>query len=204
MDGVIVQTHETSASVMKTVVHDFLKVDPSDADIQHFYGVSDQEFYAALIEEYNSKVVLDDMLTAQFSRYNNKLRTEVKATEYIVEVIRQLSQQYIVAICSGSTRKQVDIVLNRFNLTDCIAMSISCNDVMRGKPNPEGYNKILTALAVDSSHALAVEDSSTGIQAALSAGIIVVGFDNKLNQDISLSDYQCDDIRQVVTFAALE
>jgi beta-phosphoglucomutase-like phosphatase (HAD superfamily) len=78
-------------------------------------------------------------------------------------------------------------------------MSVSCNEVQNGKPDPEGYNSILEKLSISASDAIAVEDSPAGIEAALSAGIDVIGFDNKLQQDIAKATYYCDDMKKITS-----
>jgi HAD superfamily hydrolase (TIGR01509 family) len=198
MDGVIVQTHQTSGAVMREVVKDIFNIDATDEDLQKFYGISDYEFYSEIIARTGSAILLNSVLEQQFARYNHRLQNEVVATDGIVTVIQELARTHQVAICSGSTRAQVDIVIDRFNLRDHIAMSVSCDDVKKGKPDPEGYLHILTRLATAPSFAMAVEDSPAGIVAAKAAGIEVIGFDNGLGQDIAAASYQVSDIRDVV------
>lgn len=198
MDGVIVQTHQTSGAVMREVVKDIFNIDATDEDLQNFYGISDYEFYSEIIAHTGSTILLNSVLEQQFARYNHRLQNEVVPTDGIVAVIQELARTHQIAICSGSTRAQVDIVIDRFNLRNYIAMSVSCDDVKKGKPDPEGYLRILSHLAVDSSSAIAVEDSPAGIVAAKAAGIEVIGFDNGLGQDITAATHQISDMRDVV------
>lgn len=198
MDGVIVQTHRTSGAVMKEVVKDIFNIDATDADLKNFYGISDYEFYSEIIARTGLNVLLDTVLDQQFTRYNHRLKNEVEATDGVVSLIQDLSALHQIAICSGSTRAQVDIVIDRFNLRDHIAMSVSCDDVQKGKPDPEGYLVILDALGVEPNSAIAVEDSPAGIEAAKAAGLDVIGFDNGLNQDISAATYQISAIGEVI------
>lgn len=132
MDGVIVQTHQTSGTVMQEVVRDVFNIEASDKDLQNFYGISDYEFYSEIIARTGLDIQLDAVLEQQFSRYNHRLKNEVAATEGIATVIQELAGTHQIAICSGSTREQVDIVIDRFNLQNCIAMSVSCDDVKKG------------------------------------------------------------------------
>lgn len=198
MDGVIVQTHQTSGAVMKEVVRDMFAVEASDDDLKNFYGISDYEFYSDMIARTGSDLLLETILAQQFARYNHRLKNEVDATNGIIALIQEIAILHQVAICSGSTREQVDIVIERFHLQDCIAMSVSCDDVKMGKPDPEGYLMILGSLDAEPSSAIAIEDSPAGIAAAKAAGLAVIGFDNGLNQDITAATYQISDIRQVV------
>lgn len=198
MDGVIVQTHQTSGAVMKEVLREIFNIEATEEDIKNFYGISDYEFYSEIISRTGSEILLDTVLKLQFARYNHRLQNEVESTAGIIPLITELANKYQVAICSGSARTQVDIVINRLNLTDLIAMSISCDDVIHGKPDPEGYLMILRTLDIDSSCAIAVEDSPAGIAAAKAAGLEVIGFDNGLNQDISSATYKISEMKEVL------
>ena len=48
-------------------------------------------------------------------------------------------------------------------------ISVSINDVVRGKPAPEPYERAATLLGLKPQQCIAIEDSPTGAQAALEA-----------------------------------
>lgn len=86
--------------------------------------------------------------------------------------------QLKIAIVTGALRSDVDLALERGNLTvDCI---ISAESVERGKPHPDPYLhaiEALQALGTDLTAAdcLAIEDTFVGIQSAREAGVKVLG-----------------------------
>lgn len=86
--------------------------------------------------------------------------------------------QLKIAIVTGTLRSDVDLALERGNLTvDCI---ISAESVERGKPHPDPYLhaiEALQALGTDLTAAdcLAIEDTFVGIQSAREAGVKVLG-----------------------------
>lgn len=47
----------------------------------------------------------------------------------------------------------------------------SRDDVEQGKPDPEIYHMVARQLGVDAPHCLVIEDSPTGVKAALAAGM---------------------------------
>lgn len=57
-------------------------------------------------------------------------------------------------------------------------MSVSSEEVERGKPAPDVYLRAAAALAVDPSECVAIEDSSNGLRAAVAAGMPVVAVPN--------------------------
>ena len=78
------------------------------------------------------------------------------------------------AVVSNSGRNEVDLALTVTGLAAVFAVSISRDDVRHGKPHPEGYRRAAHALDVDPALCLAIEDSTTGAEAALSAGVAVI------------------------------
>ena len=63
--------------------------------------------------------------------------------------------------------------------------------VTHGKPSPELYNNALRGQMNQQANCLAFEDSNTGIKAAQSAGVMVVGI-GKANRNILELDPQQD------------
>lgn len=86
--------------------------------------------------------------------------------------------QLKIAIVTGALRSDVDLALERGNLTvDCI---ISAESVERGKPHPDPYLRAIEALQalgtdLTAADCLAIEDTFVGIQSAREAGVKVLG-----------------------------
>jgi len=83
-----------------------------------------------------------------------------------------------LAIASNSSHRWIDLHLPRLGLVDYF-QTIRCrDDVARGKPEPDVYQAVLTALGVDGPEAIAFEDSSAGSLAAKRAGLRCVAVPN--------------------------
>jgi beta-phosphoglucomutase-like phosphatase (HAD superfamily) len=72
----------------------------------------------------------------------------------------------------------IDTVLETAGLTETFAVTVSGDEVARGKPAPDVYLATATKLGVDPARAAAVEDSANGLRAA-AAGMIVVAIPNR-------------------------
>ncbi len=74
---------------------------------------------------------------------------------------------------SGSPRRTIETNLMRCHLGDAfdLARSVPSDDMPRGKPAPDGYLLALRRFGVEAQDAIALEDSSVGSRAAVSAGI---------------------------------
>ncbi|GAB7537993.1 HAD family hydrolase [Burkholderia sp. 3C] len=80
------------------------------------------------------------------------------------------------AVVSNAGRMLLEANLNALGLQSPELVSVSANDVRRGKPDPEPYLRAAYLLDVPAAGAVAVEDSPTGAQAALAAGMRVLGW----------------------------
>jgi HAD superfamily hydrolase (TIGR01509 family) len=80
-----------------------------------------------------------------------------------------------VAVASNSAREFVERVLSVAGLLDGhFDAVVTSNDVEHPKPAPDLYLAACEALGADPAHAAALEDSATGVAAAVAAGMYVV------------------------------
>ncbi len=94
--------------------------------------------------------------------------------EGAIEVLRFFNERGIpCGYVSGSPRKTIETNFARCNLTHLfdLTRSVPSDDMMRGKPDPEGYLLALQRFGVRAEEAIALEDSRVGSTAALAAGI---------------------------------
>ncbi|RKP51879.1 HAD family hydrolase [Pararobbsia silviterrae] len=80
------------------------------------------------------------------------------------------------AIVSNASRMLLEANLRALGIEDPQLVSVSVNDVRRGKPDPEPYVRAAWLLGVDAREVVVVEDSPTGVQAAVAAGMRVIAW----------------------------
>ena len=82
-----------------------------------------------------------------------------------------------------SHREQANKVLKIIELEDHFDCIITRDEVNNAIPDPEIYLDMLEKLKVNKKEAIIIEDSVSGIKAALAAGIIVFAVINSLTKD---------------------
>jgi len=107
------------------------------------------------------ELVVSDLL----AHYDHELPVVPGATE----VVRRLGAQWPLALASSSTRVVIDHVLGLAALGDAFGVTVSSEEVARGKPAPDVYLAAARGLDVTPGGCAAVEDSTSGIRAALAA-----------------------------------
>ncbi|WP_205843653.1 HAD family hydrolase [Nakamurella deserti] len=77
------------------------------------------------------------------------------------------------ALVTATERDLVELALDTLG-RDNFDVVVTGDDVSVGKPDPEPYRRALDQLGVDARSALALEDSPTGVAAAVAAGLTVL------------------------------
>ena len=90
-----------------------------------------------------------------------------------------------VCIATGTERKNLINLINRFDLNNRFQYTITGDEVRQAKPNPEMYFKIKKAMG--NSQYIVVDDSENGIEAAINANMNPVHFTKNSNNSNYLS-----------------
>jgi len=84
-----------------------------------------------------------------------------------------LKKAFPIALVSSGSRNSVQTTLNSLGWGDLFGAIITGDDVVRGKPDPEGYLKGAAELGVAPCRCLVFEDMDDGVSAAKAAGMRV-------------------------------
>ena len=132
-------------------------------------GLSDPEIVRTWLGEDHPDVqaVIDERVR----RYRTAVADGSSVHEYTREAVRYAAERAPLAICSGAARAEIEPVVEASGLASCFRTIVSSDDVVHGKPDPEGYAKALGILGVDPADALVFEDTEAGIASARGAGV---------------------------------
>lgn len=98
--------------------------------------------------------------------------------EGAVDAVRRLAAEWRLAIASSSNRELIDAVLDSTPLGPLFELTVSSEQVARGKPAPDVYLETARRLGVDPTRTAAIEDSHNGIRAAKAAGMRTLAIPN--------------------------
>ena len=99
-------------------------------------------------------------------------------------------------VATSSPRDYMVTLLSRFGLLDGFSVTLTAEDVIHGKPNPEIYRKAAAQLNVSPSETLVLEDSETGTRAAAAAGTYAVSVPNQHTRhgDFAMASLQIESL----------
>jgi HAD superfamily hydrolase (TIGR01509 family) len=107
---------------------------------------------------------------ALFARFE----TDLRPIEGVREAI--LSLPYPRCVASSSTPDRIALSLRITGLSDLFADVFSATQVPRGKPAPDLFLHAAARMSASPEDCVVIEDSTAGVQAALAAGMRVIGF----------------------------
>jgi HAD superfamily hydrolase (TIGR01509 family) len=118
-----------------------------------------------------------------------------------VDCVRVLAARLPLGLASSSNRSLIELVLERAGLTSAFAVTVSAEEVGRGKPAPDVYLRAAALLACEPATCVAVEDSSNGIRSAKAAGTSVIAIPNRAYppapEALALADVVLNDLREL-------
>lgn len=197
LDGSLVDTETTGGEVIKKVLSEF-SIEITQKETEHGIGITARKFYEDLLESKGIKNRTDEILQRHMELYEESLKKDLKPFNGSTILPKQLkSLGYKLAIVSGSTRSQIEIVLNQIGIRQYFDLIVSCDDISKSKPDPEGYLIAARLLNLSPSECLVIEDSTSGIKAGKAAGMKVIGVENLGKQDLSLADFIVKDLTEV-------
>ena len=139
--------------------------------------VTEEEYYAQLAGLSDAEIIRlwlgrdDEELLGQKTARYRQLADGSTVSEEARAAVREAAGRVRLAVVSGSSRLEIEPVLEAAGVRPCFDVLVSVEDVRRGKPDPEGYLRGLDLLAVEPGDAAAVEDSQAGVAAAKAAGL---------------------------------
>jgi HAD superfamily hydrolase (TIGR01509 family) len=119
--------------------------------------------------------ISDEVVRRMLARYAE----ELPLIDGAVDSVRRLAGSFRLALASSSNREIIDAVLEEAGLAEVFEVTVSSEEVARGKPAPDVFLEAARRLSVAPECCAAIEDSGNGIRAAHAAGMRVIAIPNR-------------------------
>lgn len=189
MDGVIVDTEPVHHFAYYQHFNE-LNIEVSDEMYRSFTGNSTRNIFQKLKAQFNFQEDVEDLILRKRHLFNEAfdLKEDLYLIEGVEELIKDLhsnGMQLIVA--SSASKVTINRVFTRFNLHQYFTHIVSGEDFPKSKPHPAIFEHAASLSIAPKENCIVIEDSTNGIQAAVSAGIFCVGYDSFHSKDQDLS-----------------
>ena len=177
LDGVLIQTEELWDEVRSALARE--RGARYDAEAQRaMMGMSSLEWSRYMHEELGVPDEPDAISAEVVRRMTARYRERLPLIDGAREAVEQLAARWPLGLASSSNRPLIEVVLELAGLARNFAVTVSSEEVARGKPAPDVYLEAARRLGVDAARCAAVEDSHSGISSAKAAGMRVVAIPN--------------------------
>ena len=177
MDGVLVSTEEVWDEVREGLAREHGARWPDHAH-RDMMGMSTPEWSAYMRDALGVPMEPPEIAAEVERRIAARYRRSLPLLPGAREAVLALAPRWPLGVASSSTRGLIEVVLDLAGLAEAFAVTVSSEEVARGKPAPDVYLEALARLGVAPAGAVAVEDSASGLRAADAAGVRVVAVPN--------------------------
>jgi HAD superfamily hydrolase (TIGR01509 family) len=177
LDGVLLDSEQVWNQAKEELVRErggrWLDRAPRD-----MMGMSSPEWSAYLRDELGVDLEPGEISDDVVARVERIYRDELPMLGGAAEAVERLAERWPLGLASSSNREIIDLFIELSGLAGRFAVTISSEEVARGKPAPDVYLEAALRLGVEPASCVAIEDSENGIRAARAAGMAVLALPN--------------------------
>jgi HAD superfamily hydrolase (TIGR01509 family) len=177
LDGLLIQTEEIWNEVREVLARE--RGGRYDGEAQRaMMGMSSPEWSRYMHEHVGLPEPPEEIAAEVIERMAARYREELPLIDGAVEAVERIAARWPLGLASSSNRPLIDLVLELSRLGRFFQVTVSSEEVARGKPAPDVYLEACRRLGCEPTRAAAVEDSHAGIGAAKAAGMRVIAIPN--------------------------
>jgi HAD superfamily hydrolase (TIGR01509 family) len=177
LDGVLLDSEQRWNEAKLALVRDAGGTWRDDAPLV-MMGMSSREWSAYLRDELGVPMAVEEISRDVVRRMEDGYRSRLPLLPGAEDAVTALAARWPLGLASSSNREIIDLVLELAPFGDAFAVTVSSEEVARGKPAPDVYLRAAEGLGADASDCVAIEDSSNGLRAAAAARMAVIAVPN--------------------------
>lgn len=186
-DGVIVDTEPLHYRAFQELLEPLGLGYTWDEYMEDYIGFDDRDAFRHAFRSAGrslSDQELKEMIRGKAEAFLRIVAGGVAPYPGVVELIRSISGNMPLALCSGALRSDIDPILAQLGLNGAFDTMVTADEVAASKPDPESYRVAVERLQkrypgqVEPAGSLAIEDTPAGIASATGAGLNVLAVTN--------------------------
>ena len=177
LDGVLLESEQVWNEAKRALVEE-RGGRWSDQAPRAMMGMSSPEWSRYVRDELGVDLDPQAISAEVVARLERIYRDELPWIEGAREAVERLAARWPLGLASSSNREIIDLFLNLSGLAGLFTVTVSSEEVERGKPAADVYLDAARQLGVRAEDCTAVEDSENGIRAARGAGMRVIALPN--------------------------
>ena len=178
LDGVILETEGVWNEVREGFTRERGGQWRDDAQAA-MMGMSSTEWSRYLHDELGVPDPPEEISREVVRRMAERYAERLPLIDGAVDAVMRLAARWPLGLASSANRLLIDRALELSGLAPYFQVTVSSEEVARGKPAPDVYLEAVRRLGVEPSRCAAIEDSASGIRSAHAAGMLVVAIPNR-------------------------
>lgn len=171
-DGTLADTLPICYYAFQEVFRTYDKHDLSDAEIHNMFGPSE---IGIIQQNLANQDHVNEAISLYYRVYADKHKELVKVSLPIIDLLADIKNSgYKIAIFTGKGRRSLDISLEKLEFNDLFDISVTGDDVVNPKPDPEGLYLIMKALDSLPTETVMVGDGDADVEAGKRGGVRTV------------------------------
>jgi beta-phosphoglucomutase len=215
-DGVITDSEILHLRAFNQVLARFNIEITEEVYYKEYLGFTDRDCFESVAGK--NKLGLNLRQLENLIKQKNRIFEELAKTEATIfegapQFLQMLRENEVtMAVCSGAVLEEIELILEQSGLGPFFAVIVSGDQVIKGKPDPEGFLLALERLnkgrenPIKANECVVIEDSHWGLEAGNAAGMHTVGITNTYNEEqlamaekivAHLSELTIEDLQQL-------
>jgi HAD superfamily hydrolase (TIGR01509 family) len=177
LDGILVQSEELWDQARRELAesHD---IEWPDGATDAMMGMSSKEWSKYVHDEVGVPDPPEEINRKVLAWVEDRYREDLPWIPGAREAVQRMAAKYPLGMATSSNREIVDLVVEVGGFEDLIEVTVSSEEVERGKPAPDVYLEVIKRMGAVAANTAAIEDSTNGLLSAKAAGMRVIAIPN--------------------------
>jgi HAD superfamily hydrolase (TIGR01509 family) len=200
LDGILVQSEELWDAARRELAEEHGIEWPDDAT-DAMMGMSSKEWSRYVHDEVGVPDSPEEINRRVLEKLEQRYRTDLPWIDGAQDAVRRMAAEFPLGLATSSNREIIDIVVDVGGFGDLFQVTLSSEEVERGKPAPDVYLEVMRRMGADPARTAAIEDSTNGLLAASNAGMRVIAIPNDAHppaeKGLAVADVVLDSIDEL-------
>lgn len=175
MDGLLTDTEPVYYDIFNQILGEYAYSMTMQEYTQNICGRADMENFAYLIENYDLPIEIQDLAAKEAVIERNRIEQGVPLKKGVHVILSFLKENDIrIGLATSNLKEKAELILHAHGIFDFFETLVYVDEVGRGKPAPDVFLEAVRRLNLPKEDCLVLEDSVSGVQAAVNGNIPVV------------------------------
>jgi HAD superfamily hydrolase (TIGR01509 family) len=200
LDGILVQSEELWDAARRELAAGH-GIEWPEGATDAMMGMSSKEWSKYVHDEVGVPDPPEEINRKVLAWVEDRYRKDLPWIPGAREAVKRMAARYPLGLATSSNREIIDLVMEVGGFEDLIRVTLSSEEVERGKPAPDVYIEVMKRMGVYARNTAAIEDSTNGLLAAHNAGMRVIAIPNDAHppaeKGLAVADLVLDSIEDL-------